>query len=334
MLRIVLAVGVFAAHAWDQLPKHFGNFCVQSFFALSGFLVGGILLKTKVGGLPKFYFGRVSRIWIPYTIGILLLALGCIAKRQVVDGKLLEFFFYKATFVYNLFGTPQLTEFKDRMPLQGTGNHYWSLCVEEQFYLFAPALLIFARPVRAPALALMVIANVFSYGSPNFASVAAGVLLAISRERFGDWFLRGPAPALLTALGIGLSCSAVGGLLPYAPTIPLAAVAIVAAAAVPGKKSAVWEVLGGMSYPFYLNHWTGLVLRKTLSRFLGGSSLLVDLVALSIGLGLSWLHFMGIDRMIRKHRYRWYSPRVGIVCAVGAFALFLVGIGGGLALTH
>jgi len=138
-LRFVLAMTVVFSHsgliAWDGA----GGFAVQVFFALSGWLIGGILLRSKPTDLPQFYFNRAARIWIPYYIGIFLLMAASLLKDQVTQ-KWIEIFSYDLTFVYNLFGPPQLAEFKDAMPLQGTGNHFWSICAEEQFYLVAPLI--------------------------------------------------------------------------------------------------------------------------------------------------------------------------------------------------
>ena len=65
-LRFILASVVALSHeglfVWDRA----GNLAVQIFFALSGWLIGGILLRTERTGLPRFYFNRATRIWIPY----------------------------------------------------------------------------------------------------------------------------------------------------------------------------------------------------------------------------------------------------------------------------
>jgi peptidoglycan/LPS O-acetylase OafA/YrhL len=153
-LRFVLAAGVLAFHADAQgvLPKYLGDLCVKVFFALSGFLIGGILLRTRPKDLPRFYFNRVTRIWIPYAIAIALLFTATVVYQQPLTFRTGEFFFYKISFVYNLFGPPQLERFRALMPLNGTGNHFWSICLEEQFYLLAPLVIIFLRPLRVPFL--------------------------------------------------------------------------------------------------------------------------------------------------------------------------------------
>src|SRR5712672_2237473 len=133
-LRFVISLLVLTGHAGLFRGKDIGLDSVQIFFALSGWLIGGILLRTKPSDLPKFYFNRAARIWIPYIIGILLLVSASLMKDRVTT-KWFEIFFYDLTFVYNLFVTPLIDSLISVLPLAGTGNYVWSLCAEEQFYL-------------------------------------------------------------------------------------------------------------------------------------------------------------------------------------------------------
>lgn len=176
-LRAAAALGVFVGHAdvHHVFPEQLGFACVQIFFALSGFLIGGILLRSKPGDMPRFYFNRATRIWIPYAIAICLLAAVTGIKQGFHDPKFSEFFFYMATFTYNWFGPPQLAEFVHRMPLDGTGNHFWSICVEEQFYLVAPFVI-----VLLPRAFLWCGLAAASYLSPDyFAAISLGVAVAV-----------------------------------------------------------------------------------------------------------------------------------------------------------
>ena len=331
-LRIALAVGVFVAHADRSglVPENFGNGCVQVFFALSGFLIGGILLGLTPRDLPRFYFNRCTRIWVPYGIAILILFAGTALRQSLRDPKLWEFFFYKATFVYNVFGPPQLAAFRDRMPLQGTGNHFWSICVEEQFYLVAPFVLLFLRKLRVPILIGLVILNGFLPHS--FSPISLGVLLALSRRRFGAWYLtpRGAAACLaIAALGL-----AVLGLRPdtYTLVIGPIAVAVVALAARPGPTYRAGTILGGMSYPFYLNHWLGLFARKQAARVLHQGPFGASCVALLIALAIGFFHYQFIDRQVHLRRENWFTRRRGITACVVAILLVVIGLIGGLAL--
>jgi peptidoglycan/LPS O-acetylase OafA/YrhL len=194
-MRISLAFMVMLHHAdlfpWGQL----GHFRVQVFFALSGWLIGRILLKTPSEELPRFYFGRVVRIWIPYAVALSLLVAVSIAHDDITP-KYLEFLLYKLTFVYNLFGTTQLAEHGAQMPLQGSGNHFWSICAEEQFYLCAPLLLILmpGRLGRSPWLWLAIAAT------GVFSSMALGVAASLAHARWGALHLRASARAALGVL--------------------------------------------------------------------------------------------------------------------------------------
>ena len=332
-LRIVLAVGVFMAHA-DRaglFPAKLGAACVQIFFALSGFLIGGILLRTAPKDLPRFYFNRCTRIWVPYAVAIFVVFVGTALRQNLHDPKLWEFFFYKATFVYNVFGTSQLATFRDRMPLQGSANHFWSICVEEQFYLVAPFVLLFVRRLRVPILVGLVLVNIVR--PHDFCSVSLGVLLALSRRRFGDWFL---AP-----LGVVAACLVLVVLAllswwwpdSYTLAVGPAAVAVVALTARPGPTRPIGTILGGMSYPFYLNHWLGLFTRKQVARVLHQGPFVTSCLALGVALAIAFAHYRFIDRRIHAARARWYTRRRGIVACSVAIGLVVIGTVGGLIMT-
>lgn len=332
-LRITLALGVFASHVGVEPfgTGHFGNACVQVFFALSGFLIGGILAKSSLADLPRFYFNRSTRIWVPYAIAIAVLFAGTATKQDLSDPKLREFFFYKATFTYNTFGLDQLGTFIQRTPLQGTGNHFWSICVEEQFYLVAPFVIVFLGRRRLVVYLILVGLLVLNFFHPhNFTSVALGVLLALSREAHGAWYLRSKgvalaAATLVTAVGLG-----VAGVLPYTAAVPFVAVALVALVARPHRRIAVGAWLGGLSYPFYLNHWVGLFLQKRLAALFHTGRFLTALGAFAIAFGFSAVHYRFIDSEVLRRRGRWFTTRLGIAACASGILLVVVGLLGGL----
>ena len=120
LANVVMLVHFGIVHGWP----HAGDFAVQVFFALSRWLIGEILLEQSRGDLPRFFFNRAVRIWAPYYLALLFLIAASLL-REPATSKWLEIVFYKATFVYNLFGTRQAAQHVKEMPLAGTGSHFW-----------------------------------------------------------------------------------------------------------------------------------------------------------------------------------------------------------------
>ena len=109
--------------------KSFGREGVNLFFTLSGFLVGGLLLRqyAETGNVDakRFIVRRIFRIWPAYYV---LIAFHVLAGRHPWNTFLIQ----NLTHLQNYLGT-SITQ-------------TWSLAVEEHFYLVLPALLLlFAR---------------------------------------------------------------------------------------------------------------------------------------------------------------------------------------------
>lgn len=317
------------AFSWNQA----GNFAVQIFFALSGWLIGGILLTTRPGQLPRFYFNRAVRIWVPYYLAAaLLLALS--ALREPITPKWVEIVNYKLTFVYNLFGVPQLALFHDAMPQKGSLSHFWSVNVEEQFYLLAPLLLVLLahRFGRSPWLWALLSAIGLRYG---LGAITLGVLAATIVHRHGRIHERAGARL---ALLLGLLATAVALYLDvdYPHVSPFAGLFIVLLLARPGKRSAWGAVFGGMSYPLYLNHWIAIFAANQALAHVhaapGAAAWLLNValqtaVGVPIAIALYWL----VDRRLLAHRTGWYTPRRGVVVMVVAYAIIAIGLAYGFA---
>src|SRR5262249_28730053 len=136
VLRFLLAFSVLLSHMGVLTWEASGNLPVQVFFALSGWLIGSILYNTIPTELSRFYFNRATRIWIPYFTTVAILYLVSAVHEQVHSPRWHEFLIYDLTFTHNWFSLlPNAQVALSQMPLQGTGNHFWSIAVEEQFYL-------------------------------------------------------------------------------------------------------------------------------------------------------------------------------------------------------
>src|SRR4029078_9531921 len=114
--------------------------------------------------------------WIPYFFAVAALyALS--ATRDPITTRWLEFLFYYATFTHNWFSLrPDAATALAQMPLKGTGNAFWSISVEEQFYLVAPLIIVAAtRLGRSPITWILISATLWFFQLVDFASISLGV---------------------------------------------------------------------------------------------------------------------------------------------------------------
>jgi peptidoglycan/LPS O-acetylase OafA/YrhL len=113
---------------------------VDLFFVLSGFLITGILFDTRHDShfFKRFFARRSLRIFpVFYLVVAILLALTPVLHYQWRAGHLL-FLVYMGNFLAN-YDFAYYTVFSANHPVfQANIGHFWSLCVEEQFYLLWP----------------------------------------------------------------------------------------------------------------------------------------------------------------------------------------------------
>jgi peptidoglycan/LPS O-acetylase OafA/YrhL len=167
MLVFHFHAGVFLQHNGNSFP--YGALGVQIFFVLSGFLITRILEANQTGSLPAdlktFYIRRCLRIFPAYYLLISLLLL---------IGQL-PFPAYQFTYLFNL------KVFLDK-GFTGTIVHFWSLCVEEQFYLLYPlALLLTPKRFRVYLLSILLVASMVAnyFASKNFSDRPYYMLLPV-----------------------------------------------------------------------------------------------------------------------------------------------------------
>lgn len=210
-LRAIAFLLVFALHT-DFLQ--IGWVGVSLFFVLSGFLITGILLDMKKGLSSKQYFFkfygrrflRIFPLYYFYLIIIVLLTTWLISVpyrpryMQIVLDQIWYAFFYVYDF---FFGTAvfQKSYFLD---------HFWSLSVEEQFYIFWPLLILLVpeRSLKKLFITFVALGPVFRlamffiHGSGVFRFLADSPSLAvyplpfshIDAFAFGAYISRFPIP--------------------------------------------------------------------------------------------------------------------------------------------
>jgi peptidoglycan/LPS O-acetylase OafA/YrhL len=181
-LRALAVLLVVLAHAGvGFLPGGFVG--VDVFFVLSGFLITGLLLAevraTGTVSLIDFYVRRARRILPAAALTLLatdvaaFFLLNFLRAREAVHDSL-----YTAVFAANFrFAARSMDYFAQAEPPSPL-LHYWSLAVEEQFYLVSPALLSIVtfglalarrrrragRPRSRPLLLVVVVVSGISLG--------------------------------------------------------------------------------------------------------------------------------------------------------------------------
>ena len=140
-------MAVVVAHNWDPslgpgiLDRvNLGGLGVGLFFVLSGFLITGILLQGRPDGsasgnrprfMKQFYVRRFLRIFPIYYLVLIGITILGSERSEVMP--------WLFTYTTNIYIWDHLTFLRF--------SHFWTLAVEEQFYLFWPLLLLFLRAV-------------------------------------------------------------------------------------------------------------------------------------------------------------------------------------------
>jgi peptidoglycan/LPS O-acetylase OafA/YrhL len=202
-LRAFAVVLVIISHWFskDHFLNRFtdnGALGVTLFFVLSGYLITAILLRNKESiergsslknALKTFYIRRSLRIFPIYYLLIILLLIFNVAAIQKSFSW--HFFYLSNFYLWHIGQFP------------GSLSHFWSLAVEEQFYMFWPAL-IFLVPRSKLVVAFagfILFATVFRvmfYSPPNHMgrflmpasldSFCIGGLLAYGQQYGTSWY--------------------------------------------------------------------------------------------------------------------------------------------------
>lgn len=358
-LRAVAVGLVLAYHA--GVPGATGGYVgVDVFFVVSGFLITGLLLRerTKTGtvSLSAFYARRARRLLPAAALAIVLTVIASAlvlpplrAAATAADGVAAGL--YASNIRFALKATDYLQSELAPSPLL----HLWSLGVEEQFYLFWPALLLVATRARDDVVrrAGWVIAAVIvaSFGlSVWLTSVAApwaffslptrawelglGALLAVGAGRLP----RLPGMLAVSAGWIGLAMIIASAVVIHTSTpfpgiaalLPTVGTALTLLPGMRNQSSAPvrllgWSplrVLGRISYSVYLWHWPLIVLPLAVANRLP-LAVRLGLAVLAIVVGYASERW--VEAPIRHGRFVSIRPRRNLALAAMTSAALVVG---------
>ncbi len=285
-LRALASVFVLVFHINpDLLPGGFAG--VDIFYVISGFVIfRGLLSDGGRRGALAFYKRRFFRILpiIVATTGLTLCA-GFVLMTPDELSRLAGSALASLFSVSNFYFADRLGYFAPAVTATPL-IHFWSLAVEEQFYILTPPLLwLFARCRTARAIAMVVAVIVglsfaanclFVYGLheetkafyfpfTRFWEIGLGIMLAVAEPRLRLAPLQralavGLALAGLLASGLLLSADiAFPGVAALLPTLS-AALFILGASDVSPVAVRLWRskpvvFLGDISYALYVVHW-------------------------------------------------------------------------------
>lgn len=354
-LRAVAVLLVMLFHA--GFPLLSGGFVgVDVFFVISGFLITGLLWReierTGKVAYGRFYARRIRRLLPAGTAVLVFVALASWlwlpdAQWGDVSGEIVAATFFVSNWVFASKAMDYFASDGVASPVQ----NYWSLSVEEQFYLLWPTLLVILagtallRSSGVRQRLLLGMASVFGlslayswYLTGEEASrayfvsttrvweLALGGMIALTAHRWAS--LPGLVLRLLAWGGLFMILAAgfwfttttpFPGLMALIPTL---GTALVIASYTSGRFSAAallsWAPLvwiGGLSYSLYLWHWPLAVLVP--SVFPDGGEWLVGF-AVAFSVVPAWLSFRLLEHPIRSSRFLKESTKwtitLGVVC--------------------
>lgn len=340
-IRAVAILAVLLFHIWPAALT--GGFTgVDVFFVLSGFLITSIILHDLRAGtfsLKEFYVRRILRLLpnvVVTVLAVLLLWTFFMPPSAAVEPAqhgLWTLFNLSNVYIWRNLGSywgPDASV----APL----THFWSLGIEEQFYLLFPSALLMLTRFQSGRvrhwLSLIAILS-FSmclYGTYTHPQATfyllptrvwellLGAILAAWRARADPQrplllFLSGnKAREMIGWIGLGLiaagffrinASSRFPGL---AALIPTTGTVLVLLSAVTGE-SRVSRLLstpfmvatGKLSYSLYLWHWPLIAFGKMQAEFYGLPELAGAAAGGLCGVLMGWIAFVGVEKPLRLH---------------------------------
>ena len=364
-LRAVAVLAVLAYHA--GVPGFGGGFVgVDVFFVLSGFLITGLLVEERAGtgrvSLVRFYARRARRL-LPAATLVLFVGLAGVAafgtplalEEAADDARAV------ATFTANLdFADDVAGYFADERP--SPFQHYWSLAVEEQFYVAWPALVVLATlgarhraAVRRRLVLLLAVVVPVSFAlcvartgtDPQGAfyllptrawELGVGAVVALLPLRLGRrsaTVLAGAGAALVLGAVVGTDTRPFPG---WAAAVPVLGTALVVLAGTSQPTTVVatglgrrlLQRIGAYSYSLYLWHWMALVV-AALARpgIVGSWQKSAVVVAASAVPAIASYHLL--EHPLRSSSWLLALPRRSIAMGAGLLALGVAAGGATLA---
>jgi peptidoglycan/LPS O-acetylase OafA/YrhL len=285
-LRALAAILVTVFHA-RLIPGGFIG--VDIFYVISGYLITGLILreieKTGTLDLRSFYQRRIKRL-LPTSVFVLFVTaiFAWILFPPITRDALGRDLFAAATYISNYLFAWWQNDYQNLNATPSPFIHYWSLAVEEQFYLVWPIFILFlaryGKKVILGGIAITTLASLlFSIYLTQVAPIWAFYSLPTRAWELGFGALLLFIPEMKKKIRIlpwlgffGIAFSSLNfnentafpgknALIPVLATVVLiASIKYWPPLFNDLSNSRISQWLGAISYPLYLWHWPALVL--------------------------------------------------------------------------
>ena len=350
-LRAFAVIAVVSFHAFPFSLIEGVFICVDIFFVISGFLISTILyesLEKKRFSFTEFYSRRIRRIFPSYLIVLIaVMIFGWFLLLPDEYAQLGKHVAASAGFASNFILWNEVGYF-DKEAMLKPLLHFWSLAIEEQFYIVWAPLLWFFYSKKINLLTITVIFTcisfainlvitidnpVLAYYSPltRFWEFQVGSLLAyftlyhktvLSKycHRFGNYFSF--AGFLIITIGIFSFTiqSPYPGWRVLIPTLGAALIMLAGSQAFINRyflsnRIMVW--FGLISFPLYLWHWPLLSFAQILESGTPPATLRIILVIISVG--LAYASFRWVEAPMRSNHFSTLkvTALIGLMAIIG-----------------
>jgi peptidoglycan/LPS O-acetylase OafA/YrhL len=322
-----------------EFPLIHGGFLgVDIFFVISGFVITETILRstgTLKQRLAHFYYRRARRILPAATFVAVLTFLAAVLflprpyfGKYVFDTISSLFMFSNAGFAYQ--NLDYLNQGLNPSPFL----HYWSLAVEEQFYLVWPLVLILiVRNRKRLLLALLPLLFVgavltthfkpgFSYLSPSSRAwefLAGALVVFLSKEKFGRRSRQALLALASTAILISLIFINNQSATPsFSTALPVLSAALLIYLGFESKFLGGMAKIGDISYSLYLIHWPLIVIANAI---FGDLSLVVGIAIFVASIFFARLVSVRIESPFRYGEFKPALKKSVLVSVVLALAV-------------
>ena len=285
-LRALAALLVTIFHA-RLLPGGFIG--VDIFYVISGYLITGLILReienTGRLDLQTFYQRRIKRL-LPTSVFVLFVTaiVGLFVLPVITRDALGRDLFAAAAYISNYLFAWWENDYQNLDATPSPFIHYWSLAVEEQFYVVWPIFILFLsrygkraifRGIAVTTLLSLLLSIYQTQTSPIWAfyslptrawELGFGALLLFVpdtfwKNRFIPWF--GVIGIVVASFRFDEKTAfpGINALLPVVSTaVLIGSISIWPRAFNDLSNNRISQWLGAISYPLYLWHWPALVL--------------------------------------------------------------------------